>query len=78
MKLTNYLIAAASWTLSACSEPTYGAQYYLDRPDKRQAKLAECENYGKLQDDANGLKARHAFTEKMLHGRGKLPKPKIK
>ena len=76
MKLTNYLIATALWILSACSEPTYDVQYYLDHPDKLQAKLAECEKHRKFKDDANCLNASRAFTEKMLHGRGKLPKIK--
>ena len=74
MKLRTHLILATLCVLSACSESTYDVQYYLDHPDKLQAKLAECEKQHKFKTDTNCINASEAFTKRMFHGIGELMK----
>lgn len=65
-----YLMAAALWTLSACSEPTYDVQYYLDHPGKLRAKLSECKKNGKFKSDTKCINAARAFAQMFNGGRG--------
>ena len=62
--------------LSACqqSEPTYDVQHYLDNPDERTAKLAECENNpGEKGLSPNCVNAKKAQHKARFQGEG-MPK----
>jgi len=54
--------------LSACNdEATHDVQYYLDNPDDRAAKIAECANNpGEKEVSPNCVNAREADTKAML------------